>query len=75
FTEWARSLGDIYSVRMGQQNWIILTSDKVVAELLQKRGGKYSTRLTSYYTFDLLTRGKSYISSPYNERYKILTPI
>ncbi|CAG8819787.1 18782_t:CDS:2, partial [Racocetra persica] len=40
---WARSLGDIYGVQMGQQYWIILTSDKVVGELLQKRGGKYST--------------------------------
>ncbi|CAG8622274.1 5336_t:CDS:2, partial [Cetraspora pellucida] len=60
---------------MGQQYWIILTSDKVVGELLQKRGGKYSTRITSYYTFDLLSRGKSYVSCPYNERFKMLTPI
>ncbi|CAG8629923.1 6153_t:CDS:1, partial [Cetraspora pellucida] len=36
FEEWAKSLGDIYRVQMGQQNWIILTSDKVVGELLQK---------------------------------------
>ncbi|CAG8749704.1 6476_t:CDS:2, partial [Gigaspora rosea] len=55
FTKWARSLGDIYSVQMGQQNWIILTSDKVVGELLQQR--------------------KGYVGSPYNERYKKLTPI
>ncbi|RIB09214.1 cytochrome P450 [Gigaspora rosea] len=75
FTKWARSLGDIYSVQMGQQNWIILTSDKVVGELLQQRGGKYSTRLPSHYTFQILTRGKGYAGSPYNERYKKLTPI
>ncbi|CAG8670626.1 716_t:CDS:2, partial [Cetraspora pellucida] len=75
FTEWARSLGDIYGVHMGQQYWVILTGDKVVGDLLQKRGGKYSTRITSYYTYDLLTRGKSYFGCPYNERYKMLTPI
>ncbi|CAG8712012.1 4308_t:CDS:2 [Cetraspora pellucida] len=75
FTEWARSLGDIYGVHMGQQYWIILTGDKVVGELLQKRGGKYSSRITSYYTYDLLTRGKSYFGCPYNERYRMLTPI
>ncbi|CAG8622502.1 1603_t:CDS:2, partial [Cetraspora pellucida] len=60
---------------MGQQDWIILTSDKVVSDLLQKRGKTYSTRLPSYYTFQLLTRGKSYISSPYNERYRMLKTI
>ncbi|CAG8682538.1 14571_t:CDS:2 [Cetraspora pellucida] len=60
---------------MGQQNWIILTSDKVVADLLQKRGKTYSTRLPSYYAFQVLTRGKSYIGSPYNERYRMLKPI
>ncbi|RIB30981.1 cytochrome P450 [Gigaspora rosea] len=75
FTEWARSLGDIYSIQLGQQNWIILTSDKVVGELLQKRGAKYSTRVPSHYTFKILTRGKSYAASPYNERYRKINPI
>ncbi|CAG8836625.1 33749_t:CDS:2, partial [Gigaspora margarita] len=72
---WARSLGDIYSVQMGQQNWIILTSDKVVGELLQKRGAKYSTRVPSHYTFQILARGKGYADSPYNERYRKINPI
>ncbi|CAG8825597.1 9148_t:CDS:2, partial [Racocetra persica] len=72
---WARSFGDIYGVNMGQQYWIILTGDKAVGDLLQKRGGKYSTRITSYYLYDLLTRRKSYFGCPYNERYRMLTPI
>ncbi|KAF0471081.1 cytochrome P450 [Gigaspora margarita] len=75
FTEWARSLGDIYSVQLGQQNWIILTSDKIVGELLQKRGAKYSTRVPSHYTFKILTRGKGYAGSPYDERYRKVNPI
>ncbi|RIB30980.1 cytochrome P450, partial [Gigaspora rosea] len=72
---WAKSLGDIYSVQLGQQNWIILTSDKVVGELLQKRGAKYSTRVPSHYTFKILTRGKGYVGSPYDERYRKINPI
>ncbi|CAG8447852.1 7929_t:CDS:2 [Gigaspora rosea] len=40
FTEWARSLGDIYGVHMGQQYWVILTGDKVVGDLLQKLKSK-----------------------------------
>ncbi|RIB18711.1 cytochrome P450 [Gigaspora rosea] len=75
FTEWARSLGDIYSVQLGQQNWIILTSDKIVGELLQKRGAKYSSRVASHYTFKVMTKGKSYAENPYNERYRKINPI
>ncbi|RIB30974.1 cytochrome P450 [Gigaspora rosea] len=74
FTEWARSLGDIYSVQLGQQNLIILTSDKIVGELLQKRGAKYSTRMNGS-GFEILTRGKGYAASPYNERYRKINPI
>ncbi|CAG8640752.1 3785_t:CDS:2 [Gigaspora margarita] len=73
FTEWARSLGDIYSVQLGQQNWIILTSDKIVGELLQKRGAKYSTRVQGH--GEILFRGKGYATSPYNERYRKINPI
>ncbi|CAG8478146.1 5961_t:CDS:2 [Gigaspora margarita] len=75
FTEWARSLGDIYGVYMGQQYWVILTGDKVVGELLQKRGAKYSSRSPNYYSFELLYRNKGFNSSPYNERYRMLTPL
>ncbi|CAG8654408.1 17781_t:CDS:2 [Cetraspora pellucida] len=75
FTEWAKSLGDIYSIHMGQQYWIILTSDKIAAELLQKRGGKYSSRPPNYYFYQVMSRSKGYIGSSYNERYRKLTPI
>ncbi|CAG8760058.1 24446_t:CDS:2, partial [Racocetra persica] len=75
FAEWAKSLGGIYGVNMGQQYWIILTSDKVVGDLLQKRGGKYSTRMSSYYLHDIYTRSKGYFGCPYNERFRMLTPI
>ncbi|CAG8573801.1 37671_t:CDS:2 [Gigaspora margarita] len=49
YTEWAKNLGDIYAIHMGQQYWIILTSVKAAVELLQKRGGKYSSRMPNYY--------------------------
>ncbi|CAG8787789.1 4435_t:CDS:2, partial [Gigaspora rosea] len=75
FTEWAKMLGDIY-IQMGQQNWIILTGDKVVGDLLQKRmWRKIFFRTPSYYFFQILTRNKAFVSSPYNERYKMLLPI
>ncbi|CAG8512952.1 22062_t:CDS:2 [Dentiscutata erythropus] len=60
---------------MGQQCWIILTGDKVVSDLLQKRGGKYSSRPPNYYFYQILTRSKGFINGPYDERYKKLAPI
>ncbi|CAG8809708.1 827_t:CDS:2, partial [Gigaspora margarita] len=60
---------------MGQQCWIILTGDKVIGDLLQKRGGKYSSRPPSYFLHQILTRNKAFIRGPYNERYKMILPI
>ncbi|CAG8819025.1 6743_t:CDS:2, partial [Gigaspora margarita] len=50
-------------------------NDKVVGELLQKRSAKYSTRVPSHYIFQILTRRKGYVGSPYNERYRKVNPI
>ncbi|CAG8690096.1 26604_t:CDS:2, partial [Dentiscutata erythropus] len=75
FTEWAKILGDIYSIQMGQQHWIILTGDKVVGDLLQKRGGKYSSRPPNHYFYQILRRSKGFVNCPYNERYRMLAPI
>ncbi|CAG8677316.1 12233_t:CDS:2, partial [Dentiscutata heterogama] len=38
-------------------------------------GVKYSSRSPNYYSFELLYRNKGFNSSPYNERYRMLTPL
>ncbi|CAG8566517.1 11020_t:CDS:2 [Funneliformis caledonium] len=44
--------------------------DKVIGELIQKRGAIYSSRLDSHVYFRTITRGAAIGLSPYNDYYK-----
>ncbi|CAG8468061.1 16916_t:CDS:10 [Funneliformis mosseae] len=69
-TKWARELKtDIYSLKIGVLNFVILNSDKVIGELIQKRA-IYSSRLDSHVYFRTITRGAAIGLSPYNDYYK-----
>ncbi|OAL31259.1 hypothetical protein AYO20_08314 [Fonsecaea nubica] len=48
FEKWAREYGPIYSLMLGTQVLIILSSDEAVKELLDRRSGIYSDRLDMY---------------------------
>ncbi|RIA95128.1 cytochrome P450 [Glomus cerebriforme] len=75
-TKWAQELNsEIYSIKMGRLNVIILNTDKIVGELLQKRGAIYSSRLDSEYLSRYLFRGAEVGNCPYNDYYKKLRAI
>lgn len=46
--KWAREYGPIYSLILGTTVVIVLSSDKAVKDLLDKRSGKYSHRQDMY---------------------------
>ncbi|KAL3476681.1 cytochrome P450 [Aspergillus californicus] len=48
FEKWAREYGPIYSLMLGTQCMIILSSDEAVKDLLDKRSGIYSDRQEMY---------------------------
>ncbi|CAG8438170.1 3852_t:CDS:2 [Funneliformis mosseae] len=71
FTNWSKELNsDIYSIKIGVLNCVILNSDKVVGDLLQKRDAIYSSRLDSELYFRLLTRGSAIGFCPDDAFYK-----
>lgn len=48
FEKWAREYGDIYSLMLGTQTMIVLSSDEAVKELLDRNSGNFSNRLEMY---------------------------
>jgi cytochrome P450 len=44
FHEWSKVYGDIFGLKMGPKNFVIISSPEYVRELFQKRGAKYSGR-------------------------------
>ncbi|RIA95130.1 cytochrome P450, partial [Glomus cerebriforme] len=75
-TKWAQELNsEIYSIKMGRLNAIILNTDKIVGELLQKRGAIYSSRLDSEYLSHGIFRGANVALCQYNDYFKKLRAI
>ncbi|KAL3450789.1 cytochrome P450 [Aspergillus insuetus] len=48
FTEWAHTYGGIYSLKLGTGTAIVLTSRKLVKELIDRKSSKYSNRPDSF---------------------------
>lgn len=57
FEKWARQYGPIYSLILGSKVMIVLNSDVVVKELLDKRGAIYSSRPEGYIAQNILSGG------------------
>ncbi|RYP12514.1 hypothetical protein DL765_007276 [Monosporascus sp. GIB2] len=57
FTKWAEEYGPIYSLMLGTQVMIVLSSDLVIKDLVDKRGAIYSSRPDAYIAQDVLSGG------------------
>lgn len=57
FQKWAQEYGPIYSLILGTQVMIVLSSDQVVRDLLDKRSGTYSSRPEMYMSHNIVSGG------------------
>ena len=57
FQKWAKEYGPIYSLMLGTQVLIVLSSDEVIKELLDRRSAIYSDRLDMYIGQTLCSAG------------------
>ena len=57
FTKWAGEYGPIYSLIIGTSTVIVLSSDTVVKDLLDKRSNIYSDRPKNYVGMELASNG------------------
>jgi hypothetical protein len=48
FEQWAKEYGPVYSLILGTKTMIVLSSDKAVVDLFDKRGAIYSSRAGQY---------------------------
>ncbi|KAI1810059.1 cytochrome P450 [Poronia punctata] len=67
FTEWLASLkphGEMVTLHMGSNTWVFLNSDRVVSELISKRGKITNERPHMPIASDLVSRGKRTVIQP-----------
>lgn len=57
FTEWARTYGGMYSLKLGPGTMIVLTDKRLIKQLIDKKSSIYSNRPPSYVGNGLITGG------------------
>ena len=58
FQKWAQEYGPVYSLMLGTKTMIVLSGDKAVKDLLDKKSSVYSSRPDLYTGQTLLSGGK-----------------
>ncbi len=57
FEKWGEEYGPMYSLILGGQTVIVISSEHAMRDLLEKRGAVYSSRPDSYLSHDVLSGG------------------
>ncbi|KAL2862702.1 cytochrome P450 [Aspergillus lucknowensis] len=69
FTEWARTYGGIYSLKLGTGTAILLTYRTLVKELIDRKSSKYSNRPTSFVAHTI-TGGSHLLAMQYSPLWR-----
>lgn len=65
FQKWAAEYGDVFSLILGTNVWIVLSSDEAIKELLDRRSNVYSSRLDMYIGQTLCSDGMRLLMMQY----------
>ncbi|KAI1111636.1 cytochrome P450 [Nemania sp. NC0429] len=75
FQKWANEYGPIYSLVLGTRIMIVLSSDEVVKDLLDKKGAIYSSRPSMYLSQDIVSGGFRMTGMEYGDTWRMLRGI
>jgi cytochrome P450 len=70
FTEWAKTYGGFYSLKLGPATAVVLTDRRLVKELLDKKSAKYSNRPYSHVSTELMTKGDHVLIMQYGDLWR-----
>ncbi|KAI9465400.1 cytochrome P450 [Lactarius psammicola] len=70
FTEWRKQYGDVIYLNAAGQPMVILNSQKVAADLLDRRAGIYSDRPRNIVASDIMTGGLLVVFTRYNDIWR-----
>ncbi|KAK3323361.1 cytochrome P450 [Cercophora scortea] len=70
FTEWAKTYGGIFSLKLGPSLAVVITDRRLVKELMDKKSSMYSARPPSYVSHDLITKGDHLLVMNYGASWR-----
>lgn len=66
FKEWADEYGPLYRIRLGWQEHVVISTEKIANDLLRERGSHYSSREQTVMAAELLSDNLRPLLLPYN---------
>ncbi|KAJ3727480.1 cytochrome P450 [Lentinula raphanica] len=67
---WAKKFGDMYSIWLGNQLFIIISSPAIVKDLIVTNGAVFSSRKEMFIKSQTVFAGRGITATPYNDRWR-----
>lgn len=75
FRRWALEYGDVFKLRVGWYNWVVINTPEAIREILEKQAVVTSSKAPSPMGHDIVTGGNRMPTMPYGPRWRSLRTI
>jgi cytochrome P450 len=72
FRKWAQEYGDVFKIRVGWYNWVVINTPEAVREILEKQAVHTSSKAPSPMSHDTVTGGNRMPTMPYGNQWRAL---
>ena len=72
FRDWATEYGDVFKVRVGWYDWVILNTPEAVREILEKQANITASKIPAPMGHDIVTGGNRLFTMPYGPHQRTL---
>ncbi|ETW78112.1 cytochrome P450 monooxygenase 69 [Heterobasidion irregulare TC 32-1] len=67
---WAKKFGDMYSIWLGNQLFVVVSDPKIIKDLMVTNGAVFSSRKEMFVKSQTIFKGRGITATPYNERWR-----
>lgn len=67
FDKWAKKFGNIFSLRLGNQLFVVLSDPAIVKDIFVTHGSIFSSRQFQYVKTEVICEGLGITTTPYND--------
>ncbi|KAL2141675.1 hypothetical protein VTI28DRAFT_2121 [Corynascus sepedonium] len=72
FCQWAQTYGDVFKIRVGWYNWVVINTPEAIREILEKQSLVTSSKPPSPMGHDVVTGGNRMPTMSYGPRWRAL---
>ncbi|KAB8801879.1 hypothetical protein FH972_026701 [Carpinus fangiana] len=75
FRRWAMEYGEVFKIRVGWYNWVVINSPEAIKEILEKQAVITSSKAPSPMGHDIVTGGNRMPTMPYGSHWRALRSV